>query len=110
MSPYLMLRAKERKAKNLTMFGIWLMIIGFGVFICIAWSGNNESLLMFPALLGLLTGIIGIKTSLDGRDLKESTNRTFDALLLADARYKKMKEDSISPIYKNTIRHLLKKG
>lgn len=109
MSPYLIVQKNEKKAKKLTTIGIWLMIIGFGVFIIIVWSGSNESLLIgLVAMIGLLAGIIGINTSLNGRDLKEITNHTFDALILADTRYKKMKEDSASSIYRNTIKHLFK--
>lgn len=109
MSPYLIVQENEKRAKRLTTIGIWLMVIGFGVFICIAWSGSSKPLLTAPAMIGLIAGIIGIKLSLNGRDLKKSTNRTFDALVLADTRYKKMKEDSVSPTYKNTIKHLFKK-
>lgn len=110
MSPYLMVQKKEKKARRITMLGIWLMIIGFGVFTIIAWSGNNEPLLTGLAMLGLLAGVIGIKVSLTGRDLKRTANRMFDALVLANARYKNMKEDSVSPIYKNTIERLFKEG
>jgi hypothetical protein len=110
MSPYLIVQKNERKAKRLTTLGIWLMVIGFGAFMIIAWSGSNESLLTGLAMLGLLAGIIGIKVSITGRDLKRTTNRTFNALVLANARYKNMKEDSSSLAYKNTIKHLFKKG
>jgi hypothetical protein len=110
MSPYLIVQENEKKAKNLTTLGIWLMVIGFGIFICIAWSGSTEPLLTPTAILGLLAGIVGIKFSLNGHDLKSNTNRTFDALVLANTRYKKMKEDSVSSTYKNTIKHLFKKN
>lgn len=110
MSPYLIVQENKKKAKRLTTRGIWLMVIGFGVFICIAWSGSTEPLLTLLALLGLPAGVIGINISLNGRDLKRNTNRIFDALVLANARYKDMKEDSISPIYKNTIERLFKEG
>lgn len=109
MSPYLVLQEKRKSAEKRVVLGIWLMVPGFGIFIAIIWSGSNESLLIWPAIIGFLAGIIGIKTSLNGRDLKKSANRGLDDLILANIRYKKMKEDSISPAYKNTIKCLFKK-
>lgn len=110
MSPYLVLQEKRKSAEKRVVLGIWLMMLGFGVFIAIAWSESNESLLIWPAVIGFLAGIIGIKTSLNGRDLKKSADRGLDALILANIRYKKMKEDSILPTYRNTIKHLFKKS
>lgn len=110
MSPYSIIQENKKKAEKLTMIGIWLMVIGFGVFIAIIWFGSTKPLLTLLAMLGLLSSIVGIRVSLNGHNLKKSTERIFGVLILADTRYKKMKEDSVSTTYSNTIKQLFREG
>lgn len=109
MSPYLAIQERERKAKRLKTIGVWLTIIGFGTFVCMAWSGSDVTEVTVIAMLGLLAGIIGVNAALQSRDIKRESKRIFDALTSADHRYNSMKEDSDSTAYKNTINNLFKK-
>jgi hypothetical protein len=107
--PYQAVQKEERKAKILKITGICHMIIGFGIFACMAWSGNDSPIVTTAAMLGLLAGIIGIKISFNARNLKRNSDLMFDVLAAASIRYKKLEEDSSSNVYRDTISESIKK-
>lgn len=109
ISPHQAIKKEERKAKILKITGICLMVIGFGVFACVAGSGNDSPTVTTVAMLGLLAGIIGIKIAFNARDLKRNTDLMFDVLVAADVRYKKLEEDSSSNDYRDIISESIKR-
>ena len=109
ISPHQAVQKEERKAKILKITSIWLMVVGFGGFACMAWSGSNSPIVTVVAMLGLLAGIIGIRVSFNARDLKRNSDLMFDVLAAAGIRYKKLEEDSSSNVYRDTISESIKK-